>query len=241
MRRRLFLSVSVFSRHIVCLPLDRPQRRLCGTYLAKRLVCSRGINLDQYTGTFSTTHQRHSSSGSDLRTASATLLAAASVASPTMSDVVGRTMKSMTALLIVAGLLTTSTYPALYTEVSQSKNALFGNVRLPDWFQALNAISYALSLLAMFAGLFTILNLTGNTPDHTKGVGGIPGILYAIAVVSFSLSLFAAAAALIIGTSTLLGNTHHAALTAFVASITTLFFLISTYVIAHLVVRERRF
>ncbi len=157
-----------------------------------------------------------------------------------MGDRADRTLKSMGMLMIVAGLLTISTYPAVYTEVTQSKFALFGNDRLPDWFQALNAISYALSLLAMFTSLLNVQYILHHNHDHSEYLGGIVGTLYTLAVASFFVSVFAAAAALVIGVSTLLSNAHHAALAAFIVIISTVLLLIPAFGIANMEIRPER-
>ena len=81
-----------------------------------------------------------------------------------VSPVAKRLMKILTTLIIVSGLLTTSSYPAFTSNIYKSSVVETGTPIVDDenlewWFRALNGISFVLSLLCVFSCTAGILLL----------------------------------------------------------------------------------
>lgn len=154
-----------------------------------------------------------------------------------MKDHVDQMISSMSMILMIAGLLTTSIYPASYITLAGPPHPLFGNANLPDWFHALNAISYACLLLAIAASLAVILQLNKLLPEDSlrerKSQDVITGSLYSIACCSFHLALAAAAIAIVLGVTFLISNQRHAAVATFVIVICIIFLLFGAVFSSH--------
>ena len=146
-----------------------------------------------------------------------------------------RDAKSLGTLIVVAGLLTTSSFPAFFSNTPSAPRPLFTNPHIPGWFKVSNAISFALSLLTIFTALVVILSVNADDqlPGQPHDLKGRFRLLFYVSTVSFRLSLLSAMVAVVLGVCFLPSNETHAALVAFVLVLAIvvcvlIFFLVSS-------------
>jgi hypothetical protein len=115
-------------------------------------------------------------------------------------NVISRSINVMLVVITVSGLLTTSTYPGLYTQLPTDygngtlieRSSGFNDASLEKWFRVLNGISFFLSLVTISIALSLITILARNEYNYLDRAGKR---LFRASIIFLVLSIFFAYAA----------------------------------------------